>query len=405
MKVYLKLAWRNLWRNKRRTLITSASIFFGVVLSAIMSSMQEGSYAQYIKTIVNFYSGYIQVHQKGYWNNQEINNSLEYSAISTKLKDIKEITIFTPRLENFALAASEDITKGVMVIGISPQKEDRITGLSGKIINGKYLYDGDKGVVLGSALAKFLNLGVSDTLVLLGQGYQGVSAAGKYPVRGIIKQPSPDLDRIVVYMDVTASQDLFSASDRLTSIVIMVKNSEDVASAKKELISKLGPEYEVMDWKQINSILMKQIDSDRQSGIIMKGVLYMIIAFGIFGTVMMMTAERRKEFGVLIAFGMQKNRLSFVLVQETILLGLVGVITGIVASIPITWYFTLHPIPFSGQAAETMMQMGFEPIMSFSMTPSVFYNQAITIFIFTVIIGLYPVVNIHKLKISKALHS
>ena len=292
-----------------------------------------------------------------------------------------------------------------MVIGISPQKEDRITGLSGKIINGKYLYDGDKGVVLGSALAKFLNLGVSDTLVLLGQGYQGVSAAGKYPVRGIIKQPSPDLDRIVVYMDVTASQDLFSASDRLTSIVIMVKNSEDVASAKKELISKLGPEYEVMDWKQINSILMKQIDSDRQSGIIMKGVLYMIIAFGIFGTVMMMTAERRKEFGVLIAFGMQKNRLSFVLVQETILLGLVGVITGIVASIPITWYFTLHPIPFSGQAAETMMQMGFEPIMSFSMTPSVFYNQAITIFIFTVIIGLYPVVNIHKLKISKALHS
>lgn len=401
----LKLAWRNLWRNKRRTLITSASIFFGVVLSAIMSSMQEGSYAQYIKTIVNFYSGYIQVHQKGYWDDQVINNSLVYSAIGTKLKDVKEITMFTPRLENFALAASEDITKGVMVIGIAPQNEDRITGLSGKIINGKYLNDGDQGVVLGSALAKFLNLGINDTLVLLSQGYHGVSAAGKYPVRGIIKQPSPDLDRIVVYMDVTNCQDLFSAPDRLTSIVIMVKNSDDVASAKKELVSKLGPEYEVMDWKEINSVLMKQIDSDRQSGIIMKGVLYLIIAFGIFGTVMMMTAERRKEFGVLIAVGMQKNRLSYVLVLETILLGLVGVITGIVASIPITWYFTLHPIPFSGQAAETMMQMGFQPIMSFSMMPSVFYNQAITIFIFTIIIGLYPVLNIHRLRISKALHS
>lgn len=401
----LKLAWRNLWRNKRRTLITSASIFFGVVLSAIMSSMQEGSYAQYIKTIVNFYSGYIQVHQKGYWDDQVINNSLEYSAISTKLKDVKEITIFTPRFENFALAASQDITKGVMVIGIAPHNEDRITSLSRKIINGKYLSDGDKGVVLGSALAKFLNLGVNDTLVLLSQGYHGVSAAGKYPVRGIIKQPSPDLDRIVVYMDVTNCQDLFSAPDRLTSIVIMVTKSDDVASAKKELVSKLGPEYEVMDWKEINSILMKQIDSDRQSGIIMKGVLYMIIAFGIFGTVMMMTAERRKEFGVLIAVGMQKNRLSYVLVLETILLGLVGVITGIVASIPITWYFTFHPIPFSGQAAETMMQMGFEPIMSFSMMPSVFYNQAITIFIFTIIIGLYPVFNVHRLKISKALHS
>jgi ABC-type lipoprotein release transport system permease subunit len=405
MKEYLKLAWRNLWRNKRRTLITSASIFFGVVLSAVMSSMQEGSYAQYIKTIVNFYSGYIQVHQRGYWDDQVINNTLEYSAIESKFAEVKEITAFTPRLENFALAASDNITKGVMVIGISPQKEDLITNLSGRMSKGKYLVDGDKGVVLGSALARFLKFDVNDTLVLLSQGYHGVSAAGKYPVRGIIKQPSPQLDRSVVYMDVANCQELFAATDRLTSVVVMVNSADDVRAAKNALAAKLGNEYQVMDWKEINSILLKQIDSDRQSGLIMKGVLYMIIAFGIFGTVMMMTAERRKEFGVLVAVGMQKYRLSYVLVLETIMLGLVGVIAGIVASIPITWYFTLHPIPFTGQAAETMLQMGFEPIMSFSMTPSVFYNQAITIFIFTLIIGLYPVLNISKLKISSALHS
>lgn len=89
----------------------------------------------------------------------------------------------------------------------------------------------------------------------------------------------------------------------------------------------------------------------------------------------------------------------------TVLLGLVGVIAGIAVSIPITWYFTLHPISFTGQAAETMLQMGFEPIMSFSMTPSVFYNQAVTILIFTMIIGLYPVFNIYRLKINNALHS
>jgi len=405
MNEYLKLAWRNLWRNKRRTLITSASIFFGVVLSAIMSSMQEGSYAQYIKTIVNFYSGYIQVHQKGYWDDKVINNTLEYTAISSKISEVKGITLFTPRLENFALAASEEITKGVMVIGIAPHQEDLITGLSGKIKKGKYLVDGDNGVVLGSTLAKFLNIGVNDTLVLLSQGYHGVSAAGKYPVRGIIHQPSPDLDRTVVYMDVALCQDLFAAKDRLTSLVIMVKSDDEVKAVKDEIAAKLGNNYEVLDWKEINSMLMKQIDSDRQSGLIMKGVLYMIIAFGIFGTVMMMTAERRKEFGVLIAIGMQKSRLCYVLVLETILLGLVGVVTGIVASIPITWYFTLHPIPFTGQAAETMLQMGFEPIMSFSMTPGIFYNQAITIFIFTVIIGLYPVFNIQRLSIHKALRS
>ena len=405
MKDYLKLAWRNLWRNKRRTLITTASIFFGVILSTIMSSMQEGSYAQYIKTIVNSYSGYIQVHSKGYWNDKVINNSLEYSLVRQKLSDVKGITATAPRLENYALASSEEITKGVMVIGIAPIEEDAITNLSKKIIKGNYLSRDDNGVVLGSTLARYLKLEAGDTVVLLSQGYHGVGAAGKYPVRGIIKQPSPELDRTVVYMNISDCQDLFSAPDRLTSVVIMVKNNDAMPAVKNDLISSLGTDYEVMDWKEINSILLKQIDSDRASGMIIKGVLYMIIAFGIFGTVMMMMAERRKEFGVVVAIGMQKYKLSYVLVLETILLGFTGVIAGIAASIPITWYFTLHPIPITGQAADTMLQMGFDPVMSFSMIPSIYYHQAITILIFTLIIGLYPVFNINKLIIIKALRS
>ncbi len=405
MKDYLKLAWRNLWRNKRRTLITTASIFFGVILSTIMSSMQEGSYAQYIKTIVNSYSGYIQVHSKGYWNDKVINNSLEYSLVRQKLSDVKGITATAPRLENYALASSEEITKGVMVIGIAPIEEDAITNLSKKIIKGNYLSRDDNGVVLGSTLARYLKLEAGDTVVLLSQGYHGVGAAGKYPVRGIIKQPSPELDRTVVYMNISDCQDLFSAPDRLTSVVIMVKNNDAMPAVKNDLISGLGTDYEVMDWKEINNILLKQIDSDRASGMIIKGVLYMIIAFGIFGTVMMMMAERRKEFGMIVAIGMQKYKLSYVLVLETILLGFTGVIAGIAASIPITWYFTLHPIPITGQAADTMLQMGFDPVMSFSMIPSIYYHQAITILIFTLIIGLYPVFNINRLIIIKALHS
>lgn len=405
MKDYLKLAWRNIWRNKRRTLITTASIFFGVVLSAFMSSMQEGSYAQYIKTIVNSYSGYIQVHNKGYWNDKSINNLLEYSSIKPKIEQIKGITTYTQRLENYALASSEEITKGVIVIGISPQKEDSITHLSGKILKGKYLHHGDSGVILGSSLAKYMKVNVNDTLVLLGQGYHGANAAGKYPVKGIIKQPSPELDRSVVYMDIANCQELFSAQDMLSSLVIMVRKTSDVPSVKKVLSLKLDNNYEVMDWKEINRILLIQIDSDRASAMIIKGVLYMIIAFGIFSTVMMMTAERKKEFGVIVAVGMQKYKLGYVMVLETILLGLVGVIAGVAISIPVTWYFTMHPIPFTGQAAETMLQMGFDPVMSFSMMPSVYYNQAITILIFTLVIGLYPIIIINRLKINKALHS
>lgn len=406
MNELIKLAWRNLWRNKRRTLITTASIFFGVVLSAFMSSMQEGSYAMYIKTIVNFYSGYIQVHDSGYWDDKVINKTLEYTPVlRSKIKQVPGITATTPRLETYALASSAEITKGVMVIGIDPLKEDSITNLSKKITEGKFLAEGDSGVIMGSALAKYMKLNINDTIVLLGQGYHGMSAAGKYPVRGIIHQPSPQLDRTVVYMDIGNCQYLFSAPDMLTSVVIMVKNNDEVKSVVKSLTAKLGSAYEVMDWQEMNKILMVQIDSDRASGYIMKGILYLIIAFGILSTIMMMTLERRKEFGVLVSIGMQKSRLAGVLMLETIFIGLTGVAAGVIASIPLTWYFMLHPIPFTGQAAETSLQMGFEPIMAFSMMPSVYYVQAIAVLIFALLIGLYPVVKINRLNITKALRS
>lgn len=399
----LKLAWRNIWRNKRRTLITTASIFFGVVLSAFISSMQEGSYELYIRTVVNFYSGYIQIHQKGYWDDKTINNTLLFANVQPKLQQVKGIIQSCPRLESFALAAFEDATKGVMIIGVDAPREDAITNLSKRMVNGQFLTAADSGVMLGSALAKYLKLTPGDTLVLLSQGYHGASAAGKYPVRGILRQPSPDLDRMVVYMDVAMCQELFSATDRLTSVVIMVDNDEETATVKNQLTAQLGSGYDVMDWKEMNHLLLKTIESDRSSNMITKGILYMIIAFGILGTVMMMTVERRKEFGVLMAIGMPKHKLSTILMLETILMGAVGVVAGIGAAIPITWYFTFHPILFTGQAAETFLQMGFEPIMPFSMTPSVYYRQAITIFIFAFVIGWYPVVNVIRLKINKAL--
>ncbi len=405
MSSYVKMAWRNIWRNKRRTLITTASVFFGVILSVFMGSMQEGSYSQYISAIVNSYSGYLQIHQKGYWADKEINNSFEYNPIiESKIADIKEITIFTPRLETFCLASSADVTKGVMVMGVDPPKEDKITNISGKLKEGSYLKKGDNGIIVGSRLARFLKLGINDTLVLIGQGVHGASAAGKYPVRGIIKHPSPELDRSLVCMDIQACQELFSAPGILTSLVIMVHDNEEVALSRNNLIHSFS-EMEVMDWKEMNQLLLKQIDSDRASGVIIKGILYIIIAFGIIGTVIMIMAERKKEFGVMLSIGMHRFQLIIVVLLETIFIGMVGVVAGIIASIPILYYFLFNPIPFTGQAEEMMLQMGFEPAMYFSMMPSIFYEQALIIFIFTLLIGIYPLVNIQKLIIIHALRS
>jgi len=401
----LTMAWRNLWRNKRRTLITIASVFFGVLLSAYMTSMQVGSYAQYIATVVNSYSGYLQIQQRDYWDEKIINNSFENdSALMAIIHQQKLVTRVTLRFETFALASSRDMTRGVMVMGIDAEREDAITRLRTKIKSGRYLQDPDSGVVIGSGLARFLKLNIGDTLVLIGQGYHGVSAAGQYQVRGILKHPSYELDKMVVYMDINRCCELFSAEGRLTSLVLMAGTSEQANEVKQLLLPTLSQDLTIIDWRQMNDMLLRQIESDRQQDYIFKGVLYLIIGFGILSTMMMMMAERRREFGVMMAIGTSKRRLMAIVVLETIFIGLIGVAAGIVASIPAIGYFIYHPIQFTGEAARMFEELGFEPVMYFSMAPSIFVTQAVTVLIMTLLIGIYPVVHLGRMQVMNALH-
>ncbi|RLD76797.1 MAG: ABC transporter permease, partial [Bacteroidetes bacterium] len=260
-----KIAWRNLWRNKRRTLITVSSIFFGVFLAALMNSMQEGSYASMIDNVVKFYSGYIQIQNEEYWDKKTINNSFELNKeLTDKIDGVKEITKYTGRLESFCLASSETITQGALIIGIDPNKENEVTGLSKWVReDGKYLENGENGVLVGELLSKHLKLNVGDTLVIIGQGYHGIGAAGKYPVKGILEFPSPELSKTFIYLDIQIAQELFSAPNRYTSMALMVENQQFVDIANNELSSKIEKPLTTMSWAEMQPELVQMIDSDR----------------------------------------------------------------------------------------------------------------------------------------------
>ena len=406
MKKNLIMAWRNLWRNKRRTLITVASVFFGVLLSTVMSSMQEGSYSSMIDNIVKFYSGYIQIHQEDYWENKTINNTfVPTDSLKTRIKEVPEITNMAPRLESFALASSEKITRGSMVIGIDPEAENKVTELKKWVEKGHYLKPNDNGVLVAVDLAKYLNLNVGDTLILLSQGYHGISAAGKYPIRGILKFPSPDLNKQTIYMEIRHCQNFYSADDMVTSLVLMIEDQYHLNKAMKQLKAEISAPYSVMSWSEMQPELLQYVDADRAGGKVMKGILYILIGFGIFGTIMMMVAERRREMGVMVAIGMQRYRLAAILFFETVYIGMIGVLAGFIGSIPIIAHFYNNPIRLTGDAAETMKDMGIEPLMYFSWLPSVFYDQVIVVFIITVIVAIYPLISAQRMKVHLALRA
>ena len=406
MTTNIRLAWRNIWRNKRRTLITVASIFFGVLLSTFMTSMQEGTYSKMIDNVVGFYSGYIQVHHPEYWENKTIDYSFAPNdSLEQALKNNPFITSYVPRLESFTLMSFKTSTKGAALIGIDPEKENQMSNLSHWIEKGSYLNPCDDGIILAVNLAKNLGIDVGDTLVLISQGYHGATAAALFPVRGILKFPAPTMNSLGGYIDINAAQNFFSVPGKYTSLVLMVNDYGKVNQIKHRLKAELGMQFEIMTWDEMDPVTKNMIDADRSGAYITKGILYTLVGFGIFGTVIMMMAERRKEMGIMVAIGMQKSRLSKILFYETTLLGFVGVLAGFAVSLPLILYLVYHPIPITGEAAKAYEQFGFEAAMYFSAQWFVFARQLLIIFIITLMVYIYPLVKTLNLKLIKALHS
>jgi len=401
----IRIAWRNLWRNKRRTLITAASVFFAVWFALIMRAFQLGSYELMVNNIVHAYSGYFQVHAKGYWDDKVLNNGfITTPELEQKLDSVSGIEGYAPRLESFALASYGMQTKGVMVNGVNPEAENGLTSLRKKMVGGRYLRQDDSGALVSQRLAGFLKIGVGDTLVILGQGHHGASAAGIFPVRGIVHFPSPDLDSRLVYISLPAARSLFNADRMLTSIAFNVRDPGNYNKVAAHLRKKIDPGvYEVMTWDQMMPDVVQQIKADSASGLIMLGILYMIVGFGIFGTMLMMLNERTREFGMMIAIGMQKGRLMRIMITETLFLGLLGIVAGVLAALPLIYYFYVNPIPLSGDMAESTIRMGFEPLMPTAWHASFFIAQSMVVLTIIVAVMLLPVSRIRRLKVMNAM--
>lgn len=487
MNEYLKLAWRNIWRNKRRTMITIASIFFAMFFAVIMRSFQLGSYTNMINSVIESYSGHLQIQHKDYFKSPNINNSLAYTQDLKNIFDQNpEIASYDARLQSGLLASSGETSKIGIVMGVDPQKSDELTGIKEKMVKtyisessltnlkqklpekvfekleklkggyfknveelnyelkltgnkkeeilpllqqelqyeGEYLNQADKQVMIGHKLASFLNLQVGDSIILMGQGYHGASAAGKYRIKALLKFPSAEFNRTLIYTSLKNSQDLFSAyqvADNMqdttffvnfialnTHETVKLKSGSDkkILAVKQELEKAISDEnLEVIFWKKNNKELVQQIESDNVSGQAMTFILYLIIGFGVFGTVLMMVAERKREFGVMVAIGMKKFKLAIIVTLEMIFMGLIGVIAGSVATAPLILLGHYFPIRLSGEMAKAMETMNIEPVMPMELFDTYYFNQAIVVITIVVLATIYPAFKISRMKIINALRA
>ena len=401
------LAWRNIWRNRRRSLITMASSMFAVFFAVITRSMQVGVYDFMIDSVVGKFSGYIQLHRNGYWDEQIIDNAITYDdSLVEAIMQMDHVEDVYPRVEGFALGANSTLTKGTMLIGMDLAKERRYMELDSHLIAGKIPEPGSDGVLIGSRYADFFSFEVGDSLILIGQGYHGISATGLFPITGIVQMPNPMLDNGLVLIDLSAGQWFYGTENMVTSYVVGLDNSYEQEKVLGSILQDLDTKYEAMGWREMLPDLVQMIEADEGGGIIMILILYLIISFGMFGTVLMMTQERRHEFGILIAVGMKRLRLMSVVVTESIMISLLGVLMGLVAAFPLVFYFFHNPIDLSGgEMGDAYEEYGFEPLMPASLDPSIPLNNGLLVLAIAVLISLYPIIKVGTMRVVDAMKS
>lgn len=405
--LYFKLAWRNIWRNKRRTFLTVLSILVAVVLSVFTRSMQLGSYNNMVDNIAGKFNGYIQIQQKDYWEERSLENTFEGSdSLKKVIGQYEAVTAVAPRLESYVLIAGQEKSRASIVVGVDPQTEKHLINPASILQKGENLQSSDQnGVLISSGLARYLDLHVHDSVVALGQGYHAINAVGKYPVKGIVKFGNPEINRSTVILPIHTARELFGAHNRLTAYALAIDKAGNTEKTEQAIAHDLPAAYAVMSWKEMMPEVVQTIEVDNIGGWIMLFVLYMMVGFGIFGTVLMMTSERQYEFGMLISIGLKRVRVGIMLLYETLFIALLGVFSGVLLSFPVVLYFYYNPIPLTGQMAKGIEDMGFEPVIPFALNASIFWNQALIIVAMVAIVGLYPLWYTARLKVIEAIRS
>ena len=404
--MYIKLAWRNLWRNKRRTFITITAIMFAVLAAVLMQSVNRGSYEVMIDRMVSFNTGYIQIQDYRYDNEASLDNSFYYDdELREKVVNADErIDKIVPRIETFMLAANDVSTRGSVVFGVDPDKEHQFNEIKNTLVDGKFFGLGEDAAVLGKGLANRLQLSVGDTLALIGQGRFGMSASGLFEIVGLIEHPIRDMNNKVVYLPLDTAQWLLSAEGYVTKILINPYSERQTDPVAASLKQQLGEsELNVYTWPELMPEILELMELDLAVPRLLTVVLYVVIGFGFFGTILTMTMERLREFGVLLSVGMKRINLAAVIFIETVLFSFMGVIAGLI----VAWSILklIDPITLSGNAAQAVIDLGFDPVIPMSFAPDQFYIQGFYVFLIAMAVFLFPMLKIARLNILDAARS
>jgi putative ABC transport system permease protein len=395
-RLALRLAWRNLGRNRRRSLITGAAIAFALFFAVILRSLQLGVYNHMVATVVGSMSGYVQVSDTAYWPSQNLDYALyEDPAWLEELRADGDVASAYPRLQGFSLVTLGEQSGVAQWIGISSEEaEDPLW--KARLASGSW-NPAPGSVWLGRRLAEQLRAAVGDTVVAMGQGFQGSMAGASWVVAGTLNMGNPELEKRSAVLGLADAQEFAGAYGMWSYVQVTPRRTE----LSHDPTAELGARHPLdgarfLGWQTRMPELIQAIQADSSGGRVILFILYVVIGFGLLGTMIMLANERQREFAMQLAMGMRRGLLAGIVFVEVLILSLTGAAVGAVLGRVAVLILDRFPLRLQGDVAAAMEQQGWEPILPPSLDGSITLTHAGIIVLIALLAAAWPLRTVFK---------
>jgi len=408
MNITLRLAWRNLWRQPRRTWLTTGAMVFSNVLLVFMISLQFGMYGLMIDNTLQVFTGHLQVQAPGYKDDQKMRQVVpDILPLAERLRAEFDSERIAARGWAFGLASSAERSYGIGIYGVEPEFEPKVSNIPGLIEEGRYLdepsaYD----IVIGSVLARNLRVSVGDEITILGSGVDGSFAAAVLNVAGIFRSGVKEIDRNIAEIPLATFQEIFFMNGAGHQVVIMAPSLGAVPELQARVEAAISGDGDlvVQDWDALQPGLKQMIQADMSSAFFMYGILVILVAFSVLNTQLMSVLERTHEFGVVMALGMKPGRLGRLVMLETAMMGMLGLVLGAIAGAALTIWLGIRGYTIPGMeemAAQFNLPGRIYPqatVLSTLIGPTV-------VFLFCLLASVYPAWRLRRLHPVEAMRT
>lgn len=404
--LFLSMAWRNVWRNRRRSLLTIVAIALGLAFNIFMRAIGDGFHEQMVDNSVRSHIGHLQIHRAGYHDNPGLNKTLgSPQEVQHAVKRLPGLRGYSMRVIGDGLASTAENSAGVAIVGIDPSQERTVTTINRGVVEGQYLKPGqDRPILIGDRLASNLKAALDDKVVLMVQAADGSMGADLFRVVGIFRSGSPELDRGMVFLLRNDAQSLFSLDGRITEAVVLLNSSLEVPAAQEELRTALADQnVEVLTWYQVEPFLLQFIELDDAFFYVIVVFFFVVISIGILNTIMMSVFERVREFGVMMALGTKPRQIIKLVVEEAFVLGLAGVVIGCGIGVAATLYYAAHGMNLSSWG-EGAAALGMTSTVVYTkLTAANLFISDFSVLAVVILVGLYPAFYASRLRPVEAI--